>query len=153
MKAWFIIGDQNSRKSTTISALTGAPHIQRSWLVSTQIGQPPIRLFIHPRSLQEYRIHPIPFMRLVAAAVSEAAARGETVEGVMIGLRRNRVGAYQEARDYMNIFNAKGWQIMAESTINGPRVFPGITSIQINNTSAMASNEIANLIRMAWGFP
>lgn len=153
MKAWFVIGDQNSRKSTTISALTGAPHIQRSWLVSTGIGQPPIRLFVHPRSLQEYRIHPKPFMQVVADAVAKAAAKGENVEGVMVGLRRNKIGAYREAIYYMDTFYANGWNIMAEATLNGPRVFPIILSIQINNTPTMASNEIAALIRPAWGFP
>ncbi len=83
VEVYLFIGGPNSGKSTVVAALTGARQIQIRWEVLYHINSNTVKIFIHPRSLQEYPKKPEDF-------INEVAACGATK--VFVALRECGVG-------------------------------------------------------------
>ena len=136
--AWTVIGGPNTRKSSSIRALTGVRQIERKWNVA-YIAHGDAATYVLPQGLQEIRVLPPDFIQRVNAA---------GVRYVIVALRYGRVGRHPDAAGYLAAFRAANWNI-AGHVVLGAAALPG--GFSIPNAPAMPSNEVAAQLRQVWG--
>ena len=156
MEVMVLIGAANSRKSSTIRALTGVgKSVSRqggnpNWLVIYNPGVI-INTYVQSTALQEVGVLPADFVARVGKTENKK---------VVVALRLkarvdhgNPMPAYQA---YLNAFANARWTIIACATLeNNIAVVQAngtvIPTINIPNATAMASNEIAHQLRQPFG--
>src|SRR5258708_7194310 len=94
-----ILGDENTRKSSTTRALTGAEQ-RRVMSVATAAGR--IDIFVQISSLQESHILPQDF-------IAEMTAAGH--QNILVTLWFSQLGALATGTDYLREFANAGWVI------------------------------------------
>jgi hypothetical protein len=146
--AYVILGNANTRKSSTARALTGVAR-RKSVTVATNTGN--IEIFVQISSLQESEIQPSDF-------VAEMNSGG--YENVLVTLwvseRVTSSDTYPQGVDYLQVFIDDGWSIayvvvLAASTFHGsPTGTPSPHFIPDSRTTPV--NSIAAQIRDWWGW-
>ena len=148
IEVYLVIGEQNSGKSSTISALTGVRKLEPKWRMLYVAGASNEHTFVHPRSLQEYPKTPSDFVKEVRAA---------KVKKVIVALREHRRGVkYPDAQGYADHFEKKAkWIIVAQASLNGasPVTTRLVGPIAKVKGHPRATNETAADIRKIWGLP
>ena len=153
---WAVIGPADTRKSSTIRALTGVgnvprpeslPHLKADavpplWDVS-HLRRRFVKTFVYPCALQEVHFDSKSFIETV---VRSGAAT------VIVALRySNRV--HGDAQHYLTAFRAARWVIAGYAVLGPPphQLLPGFArGILIPNAELTPSNVIAAQLRQAW---
>jgi Tfp pilus assembly ATPase PilU len=145
-RVFIVVGHSGSRKSSAIRALTGVG--QRKVFQVMQIDRTILNIYVHPASLQEDRIAPGDFIRLVENL--------DDNPDVLLALRskasRNR--QFPDAMEYALQFERAGWQIAGVAALQGASFDPLTPNapppVPISSSHAMPANEIASRIRGSW---
>ncbi len=147
-RVFIVVGNSGSRKSSAIRALTGVGY--RKVFHVMQIDRTILNIYVRPASLQEDRITPGDFIRLV-----------ENLEGnpdVLLALRSQaaRNGQFPDATQYASQFERAGWQIAGVAVLQGGP-FDRLTNnaprpVEIPESQSMPANEIASRIRGRWNW-
>jgi hypothetical protein len=140
---FIIIGEDNTRKSSTIRALTGAS--KRNVYQVATINQH-IQIFVQISALQEQGKSPQQFMNEITQM---------SCPNVLLSLRINAVGRQPNSLTYIQNFLGANWcirEIVVLGTnqlpYNLPNNLPTINYIP--NARNMTNNEIASKIRQWW---
>jgi len=140
-----ILGDNNSRKSSTARALTGAA--QRGVrTVATSAGN--IDVFVQISSLQESNIMPQVF-------IAEMTAAGHS--NILVTLWVSQLGAFPAGTDYLRDFASAGWIINQIVVLGATPLLPPLhigapTPNLIPHSATMPANQIASLVRGWWNW-
>jgi len=142
-----VVGRTNTRKTSTIRALTGAGRPQPIWYIAYTAGI--MRTYVHPPALQEVGI---------AAANFIAAVQSAGVDHVIVALRQNQTIKkgipYNDAATYLADFVRAGWvlnppfPLILGNGIVPPTLAPYGT---IPIFSGIPANQIAARARTVWG--
>jgi len=147
---YVILGDSNTRKSSTMRALTGVRQESDSWEMAT--GAKGVDIFyIRTMSLQEAGITPQVFVKTINQLV---------VSNIFISLRikpsKRAFKIYPAGVDYLDAFKRAKWNIKPLFVLGDPALPPGLpTGIRahlISNSRALPANEIASRIRGLWNW-
>jgi hypothetical protein len=142
VRVYAVIGRANSRKTSTIRALTGAGTTQKRWSV-LYLTHGPARTYVHPRALQEGDVFESPHEFI--ERVSEVP-----VEHVIVALRE-RAGERPSAVAYLEAFRGAGWNIAGYAVLGSDTLLPGFDrGIIIHQSRNTPSNEIAARLREEW---
>lgn len=150
MKFWAIVGDANTRKSSTIRALTGVRISSPAWDLAMQSPARTLKVFVEMCATQELKRSPQAFV----ARVQNATA-GTSTTHVMFSLRHDPRGTYPDALAYLDHFiNVAGWQCIGIAVAGankpvGPFLKYCPTTFAINSNAA--TNMIAQDVRTRWG--
>ena len=141
VSVWAIIGDGDTRKSSTSRALTGAWRETMRWDMQFSNGRYPT--YVHPRALQESKVSPELFV---------AKVRSADVNTVIIALRYNRACGQPPAARYLDYFRTCGWQICGHAILGShPQIPLSGVPVSVPDAPNIPSNEIARQLRAAWG--
>jgi len=140
---FIIMGDGSKRKSALIRVLSGARN--RGIYEIEETSSNKHQFFIQIRSLQEANISPQSF-------ISEIQA--ENAQHVLLALRINRLNGQPDGLNYINAFQNAGWNIsgIVMMGANATTGLPAAPSTIMNNPTSRAANEMANVVRQAWGW-
>jgi len=136
-----VLGGRDTRKSTTIRALTGA-RIRREWQVATQNGN--IKIFVQISALQESKIEPQRFIQETAR-----------YPNILVCLWISRGNRQPNGLEYIQAFIKKRWpisQIVVLGVRSLPYDLPGSlpNPYFIDNSKEIPANQIAHQIRRRW---
>ena len=144
-----ILGDSNSRKSSTVRALTGASQYGH-WSLTTLAGNLP-DFYVQVSSLQEKGISPQDFIAKITAI-----GRQNILVTLWISQRITPTATYPAGTDYLRAFAGAGWiiqQIVVLGTTPLPPLHAGApTPNLIQRSATMPANQIASLIRGWWNW-
>jgi len=141
-EVWAVVGHANTRKTSTIRALTGVGRVKRNWDVQYR-ARGTVEAYVHPPGLQESDVSPQAFIEMA----NEAGARY-----VIIALRYEPAGEHPDAAGYLAAFRAAGWHIAGHAILGHGNPLPGfVGGISIPDAANMPSNEIAAQLRQEWG--
>ncbi|MGG1400174.1 hypothetical protein ABE288_20480 [Bacillus salipaludis] len=146
---YVIIGEQNTRKSSTVRALSGfhqrgsnqtKPHYIALTNGNTE------DFYIEPTSLQEKRINS-----------KDLINKAKHYNNALICLRENSFNNLPDYYSYLNDFITAGWNIKGLAVLGASNLQKGIPISSISpiyetNTINIASNEIAHRIRNSWNW-
>jgi len=142
---YVILGNGNTRKSSTIRALTGVAGRQVQFNVA-RLNQPIIPVFVSAAALQEKNQGPQAFIQLI---------NGKDYQHALIALRDRPANHQPAGADYVTAFMQAGWGI-AQTVLLGAQAlrYPlpqGAPIPQSIPTSAsMPANQIASIVRSWW---
>ena len=142
--AYVIMGDRNTRKSSTIRALTGA--FQRGlYRVATQ-NAGVIDIFVQISALQESGISPQQFIQQVGQ---------NNYQYVLVSLWISQGNGQPNGQTYIQYFLYAGWNILAIVVLGTNRLpyfLPRNTPPPrfIPNSQALPANQISSQIRTWW---
>jgi hypothetical protein len=140
-----MLGDGNTRKSSTTRALTGAAQ-RRIVSVATAAGS--IDVFVQISSLQESRILPQEFIAEMITARHQ---------NLLVTLWVSPLGAFPPGTDYLREFAIAGWVIQQIVVLGTTPLLPPLhagapTPNLIPNSPATPANQIASFIRGWWNW-
>lgn len=140
-----ILGDSNTRKSSTVRALTGVAQ-RKEVRVATVAGD--IDVFVNIKSLQEANISPQQFIREVAA--------GEYTN-VLVPLLVSEMNIHPQEADYIQAFLNAGWtiqQLVVLGALSLATPLPaGIPRPNfVSDSTSIPVNRIASRVRSWWGW-
>ena len=140
-----LLGDGNTRKSSTTRALTGAAQ-RRVMSVATAAGS--IDVFVQISSLQESQITPQQF-------IAEMIAAGH--QNILVTLWVSQLGTFPSGSDYLREFANAGWVIqqivVLGTTPLSPPLHAGAPPPNlIPHSATTPANQIASLIRGWWNW-
>ena len=144
-----ILGEDNTRKSSTIRALSGAGQ-HRPMDIQTRAGM--ISVYIQISALQESMIQPQAFVQLVAAG---------RYPNVLVASRiaplRKRGQLFSSGVAYLAAFAAAGWafhQIVLLGTTTPPAGLPRATlpPFPVPQAAIIPANQIAAALRATWSW-
>jgi hypothetical protein len=139
---WAVIGDPHMHKTSSIRALTGVRKRETHWNIA-YARQGNAYTYVHPAGLQEIKEPADKFIEKVRAA---------GVNYVIVALRYKAARGLPAATGYLAAFRGAGWNIAGYAVLGGGALLPfGGGGVPIPNARNMASNEIAGLLRGAWG--
>jgi len=150
MEFWAVVGAANSRKSSTIRALTGAFSSGRVWDVNVHGRKADV--YIETSAPQE---QPQKTPAMIVANVNSTKAAH-----LLIALRHVGVkGMMHDADDYISYFVAAGWicrgiLIASSEPPSAPLAtkYPPLIDYAPNLSGPFApSNAIADVVRSKWG--
>lgn len=138
---YVIMGDSNSRKSSTIRALTGVAR-KRSYDISTTNGI--IETYISISSLQESKTSPKAFLK-------EVNSMG--CKNVLVSLWIRNGKSLPKGRKYLDKFTKSGWNIKPIAVLGStlPNL-PQRYSVKSIKSKKRPSNEIASEVRKMWNW-
>ena len=147
---YVILGDSNTRKSSTMRALTGVRRQSDSWEIANGAGGVDI-FYIRTMSLQEAGITPQVFVETINRLV---------ISNVFISLRINpstkAFRIYPAGADYLHAFKRANWNVKPLFVLDRLALPSGLpTVIQarlISNSHARPANIIASIIRGLWNW-
>lgn len=158
-RVFIVVGHSESRKSSTIRALTGTgpPKIYQVRITNDEI----LNIYVHHSSLQEARISPAAFITQVEKFVEECVEEFEGDPDVLVALRTksSRNGEFPNAQEYASQFMQAGWQIAA-IVLLGPASRESSNRLsEISHeffanpdSKVLPANWIAHQIRGEWGW-
>ena len=158
---WILVGKANSRKSSTIRALTG--HHRESALEIARVdGQiMPFYTIIKPLNELEGPPSPSEVTDYLVQAASEIMSGSENVEVVsqrinlLVALTMNGPTPGKSVADYLNAFVAAGWHMESVVTLGEPTPAwiksYGAPYADVSLLNA-PNNAIAHDIRQLWGW-
>jgi hypothetical protein len=138
INVYVVMGNANTRKSSTIRALTGIKNGTYVFDISTKNGVIPI--YAKTSALQEAGILPKDFVQII---------RKQNSINVLIALRIKAKSIHPTGLDYLIYFNNLGWNIQHIFVLSGPIVGNMFSSSSINST-LIPTNEITSVIRKRW---
>jgi energy-coupling factor transporter ATP-binding protein EcfA2 len=151
MKAYVIIGENDSGKSSVTRCLTGSGS-SRIRPIATLSSN--IRVYVHLSSLQEEKTAP---------AELEGKVKPEDCEAVIFSLRPGKARGYPDADTYLQYFIKKGWHIIRVACLgdSASRIttslpegvidtFPEVTASETE--PAMPANTVAAKVRAHFGW-
>ena len=140
---YIVMGNGKTRKSALIRAISGVRNRGKYEVEDTTPTKH--EFFIQVRSLQEAKIDPQRF-------ISEIQA--ENAQHVLLALRINRLNGQPDGVSYINAFQSAAWNIngIVVMGANPPAGLPAVPTTMMNNPTSRAANEMANIIRQAWGW-
>lgn len=135
-----ILGDANTRKSSTIRALTGVGQ-HRSALIATVAGF--VDVYVEISALQEAGISAARFIRIVTAGGHQ---------NVLVPLRDNPFNGQPSGAAYIQAFIAAGWVLQAAVVLGAAAlVFPLPASLPppnaVPNSALSPANQTAATVR------
>src|SRR5882672_6144705 len=145
---YVILGNANTRKSSTARALTGVAQ-RKSVTVTTNTGN--IEIFVQISSLQESEIQPADF-------IAEMASGGH--ENILVTLwvsqRVTLSYTYPPGIDYLQAFIADGWVIahvvvLGAPTLNGAPAGTATANF-VSDSRTTPVNSITAQVRNWWGW-
>ena len=142
-----ILGDGNSRKSSTVRAITGAARYG-VWTVATSSGN--MDVYIRISSLQESNIDPQTFI-----ADMTAAGHQNILVTLWVSQRATPTATFPAGTDYLRAFAAAGWIIQQIVVLGTTPLLlhagaPAPNLIPLSATTP--ANQIASLIRGWWNW-
>lgn len=140
-----ILGDANTRKSSTTRALTGV-YRRRVLTVATRRGN--IDIFVQTSSLQEYEISPQAFMDNM-----NNAGHLQILVNLWISPAQNFPAGNSYLRDFVNA----GWTIeqiviLGSNPIDAELPIGSPIPLHIPNSTVMPANQIACQVRENWNW-
>ncbi len=148
---WIILGNDNTRKSSTIRALTGLyrKHNDRRWEIETTSGKI-IRFWIEISALQEHPISAKDFIK-------EMEKRGHQNILLPLWIRDRKRTIYPEGWSYIESFVKAEWKIK-KIVFLGVDGYPYSKSLPkgcpapkyVEDAKSSPSNSIASKIRKWW---
>jgi hypothetical protein len=153
-----ILGESNTRKSSTVRALTGAGQLQEAWRVAMTLPPSNIEVYVQIRSLQEGNgITPMAFTDRITELNKWRAAhplKFAPVTNILIPLRISAFNNCPDGTDYLNHFASVGWNIIRPIVVLGaaalPTAFPAHHPVP--GSATMPANGIASQIRPLWNW-
>lgn len=147
-RVFIVVGHSESRKSSTIRALTGASKPRVVQVRPT--NNESFDIFVFHASLQEKGIAPDDFV----AQVEKLADNPDVLVAVRTKPSRNQ--RLPDGQGYALRFEQAGWQIAGVATLHGgpfgPLTDNAPQPIPIPDSQNMPVNEIANTIRGVWNW-
>jgi hypothetical protein len=151
-----ILGEADTRKSSTVRALTGAGQLQPGWIVATTLPLGNIEVYVQIRSLQEEKgITPKDFINIIGKHNEYRAKqtpKWNPVTNILIPLRISAFNNCPAGTDYLQHFASVGWNIIRPIVVLGaaalPTAFPAHHPIP--NSASTPANGIASQIRPLW---
>lgn len=152
-----ILGDSNTRKSSTVRALTGVPMQYDAWSVATTSPTGNIDVYVQIQALQEAKINAQDFVKKIANIDQYRIKLGfRPVNDMLIPLRITAVNGFLDGTVYLQHFALAGWnirQIVVLGTAALPIALPaGVPAHLISGSASMPANEIASRIRGLWNW-
>jgi hypothetical protein len=140
-----ILGDNNTRKSSTVRALTGATQFGVR-TAATLAGN--IDVYVQVSSLQESRVLPLDFIAAMTAA-------GHT--NILATLWVSPLNNFPAGTDYLREFANAGWIINQIVVLGATPLLPPLhigapTPNLIPHSATMPANQIASLVRGWWNW-
>jgi hypothetical protein len=146
VEVYIILGDSGVRKSATIRALTGVRQVEKQYKISTSTGTNDF--YVEVRALQENTITAAKFIKDVHMSGRQH---------VLTALRINAAKTLPNGTRYIQDFINAGWTIRHIVAL-GPTPIPAMPAgapalpTPITNSTSLAANEIASMIRNWWGW-
>ena len=157
-----LFGDSNTRKSSTVRALTGAAQLQEAWRVATTLPPSNIEVYIQIRSLQEGNpgITPKAFTDKITSLNKWRAThplKYAPVTNILIPLRISAFNNCPDGAVYLQHFALHGWIIRQIVVLGTTTLLPPLhagapTPNPIPNSTTIPVNQIASLIRGWWNW-
>jgi hypothetical protein len=153
-----ILGDSNTRKSSTVRALTGAPMQHNPWSVATTPPTGNIEVYVQIKALQEDNINEEQFVGKIAEVDQYHNKLGlRPVHNILIPLRISAVNGFHDGTVYLQYFAQAGWNIhqivvLGTTTLLSPLPAGAPAPNQIPYSTTMPANQIASYIRGWWGW-
>ncbi|MGE6487402.1 hypothetical protein [Paenisporosarcina sp. NPDC076898] len=145
---YVLIGEQNTRKSSTIRALSGfrdrsGGGLARPHYITFSNGQQEA-FYIEPTSLQEKKIPSI-------NVINEA----NNYDNVLLALREKSINNYPDYYEYLDDFITAGWRIVGLLVLGTNTLQRGLPSTISNvlyepNSKNKSSNALAAQLRNSW---
>jgi hypothetical protein len=159
-----ILGDSNTRKSSTVRALTGVSQWQSDWEVARTLPTGNIDVYVQIKALQEDNINEQEFVRKIAEHDQVLIKLGRPpVSDILIPLRISAVNGFHDGAVYLQHFARAGWNIMPIVFVLGAAALPtaslpaGVRAHRISYLTRMPptmppANKIASDIRGLWSW-
>ena len=146
--AYVILGNANTRKSSTVRALTGVAQ-RKSITVATNAGN--LEIFVQISSLQESEIQPANFI-----AEMNSGGHENILVPLWVSERVTSSDTYPRGIDYLQAFIDDGWTI-AHVVVLGASTLPGApigtpSPNFLPNSRTTPVNSIAAQVRGWWGW-
>ncbi len=145
---YIIIGGKNTRKSSTIRALTGA-HSKGIYQIKTANNV--LDTYVQISSLQESKITPQDFIKTI-----NSSNANHVILSLWINASKKYVNQHPHGVNYIDEFIKAGWEIK-QITVLGAANLPNLPNNAphpnyIQNAQNMPSNQIASQIRSIWNW-
>jgi hypothetical protein len=152
-----ILGESNTRKSSTVRALTGVPSEHYAWTVATPTSPTgSINVYVQIMALQESGIDPEDFIKKIIRIDKEQIRGGyPSVNKIFIPLRISAFNKCPEGAVYLQDFKKAGWNIQPIVVLGAaalPPALPRVPTHPIPGSASMPANEIASEIRPLWNW-
>lgn len=152
---YVILGESNSRKSSTVRALTGVPMQYDAWSVGTTAGV--IDVYVQIQALQEAKIDAPAFVKKIADVDQFRISRGGSViNNLLLPLRVSAFNGFHDGADYLNHFMQAGWSIqqivVLDATVPPVGLPVVVPTHLISGSASMPANAIASQIRGCWNW-
>lgn len=149
-----ILGDSNTRKSSTVRALTGAPMQYDTWTVARTPPTGNIDVYIEIKALQESDIQPQDFVNKIADLDKFLIKQGHhTVNHILIPLRISAFNNFPDGIDYLKHFaGTTGWNIQPIVVLGVATLPTALAGFPSLRPVTMPANGIASQIRPLWNW-
>ena len=155
-----ILGDSNTRKSSTVRALTGVFQGHSAWNVATTT-HPPLDVHVEVSSLQESNISPQGFVDIIDAVNQNRVSLNlPHVANILVPIWISAGNNLPAGINYLQHFAqmpTPGWNI-SQIVVLGATALPiaslpaGVPAHLISGSASMPVNLIASQIRGMWGW-
>lgn len=144
-RVYIVVGKAESRKSSTIRALTGIGDNPKVIQIKTSCNET-IDVFVRHSSLQEKDLTPTDFIKQVEILKNNP-------DNILVALLPKKL-RFPNADEYISYFRDVGWQIASIACLykTEKKTFSimNFESIEIFNSIHTPANEIAHRIRREW---
>ncbi len=153
-----ILGDSNTRKSSTVRALTGVMKQDNAWKVAMPSPTGNIDVYVQIKALQEEGVNAQELVDKVVSVNRFRAEHGQhPVNDILIPLRISAVNGFADGTVYLQHFALAGWNIhqivvLGTTTLLSPLPAGAPAPNQIPYSASMPANQIASLIRGWWSW-
>ena len=153
-----ILGESNTRKSSTVRALTGVPMQYDAWSVATTSPTGNIDVYVQIQALQEAKINAQDFVKKIANVDQYRIKLGfRPIDDILVPLRISAVHGFPDGTDYLQHFALAGWNIrqivvLGTTTLLSPLPAGAPTPNSIPHSTTIPVNQIASLIRGWWNW-
>ena len=156
MRVYVILGRHNTRKSSTIRALTGVT-VCNVFNVALSSGKE-ISMLVCPQALQESKLKPRDFLNKV-----KEKNKKKSFDALLIALRVKGIKGCPDGIEYLKTFEDEKWEIVEPLILLGREKKDNLDKLKkydgepyqlypIEEAPEMASNKIAAEIRGIWGW-
>jgi hypothetical protein len=154
-----ILGESDTRKSSTVRALTGVPMQYDAWSVATPTSPTgSIDVYVQIKALQEAEISAQDFVEKIDNVDQYRIKHGHRPVGdILIPLRISTVNGFPDGTVYLQHFALAGWNIK-QIVVLGAAALPialpvGVPAHLISYPTAIPpTNQIASYIRGWWNW-
>jgi len=152
--SWILIGEADTRKSSTARLLTGLGRIETQVDVADERGRR-FRVRSLVSAAQESRLTPQDLLAELNGRTHWAGVF-DSIRNAVVLLRYDPVNNCPAGQEYVKLLLSDGWHIECVVSLGEPARdwirSSGIRHIETPQSVSLASNEVAAIVRRAWGW-